>query len=76
MAKTIKISDEAFETAKSHATISLRSIPKQVEYWFKIGKLAEENPDLNYKFIKEILLSKQELDGSPKNKYSLGKSVS
>ena len=37
-----------------------RSIAGQIEYWAKIGKLAEENPDLNYEFIKQILISQQE----------------
>jgi hypothetical protein len=37
-----------------------RSVPKQIEYWSRIGKITEENPDLTYKFIHEILIAQQE----------------
>jgi hypothetical protein len=37
-----------------------RSVAKQIEYWAKIGKIAEENPDLPYSFIQDILLGQQE----------------
>lgn len=37
-----------------------RSIPKQIEYWSKIGKIAEENPDLTYALIRDILIADQE----------------
>jgi len=72
MAKTIKISDEAFEIAKSHAKISKRSVPKQIEYWSSIGKIAEENPDLSYRFIREIMISMQEHEMSAVSKYQFG----
>ena len=35
-------------------------VPKQIEHWVKIGRIAEENPDLPYNFIKDILLSLEE----------------
>jgi len=31
-------------------------------YWARIGKIAEENPDLSYDFIKNILLGKIEAE--------------
>jgi len=57
---TIKLSDDLINEAKRYATVFSRSIPKQIEYWSRIGKIAEENPDLPYSFIQEILLAKQE----------------
>ncbi len=72
MAKTIKISDSAFEQAKSHAKISKRSVPKQIEYWSSIGKIAEENPDLSYRFIREIMISMQEYEMSAVTEYQFG----
>lgn len=60
MAKAVKLSDKLVEEAKRYAEISCRSIPGQIEYWSKIGKIAEENPDLPYEFIKDILLANQE----------------
>ena len=44
----------------------------QVEYWAKIGKIAEENPDLPFTFIKEILLGLEELKEEEKEEYAFG----
>ena len=35
-------------------------VPRQIEYWAKLGKLLEENPDFHV-FIKDILLAKEEV---------------
>lgn len=32
----------------------------QIEHWAKIGRLAEENPDLTYELIKNLLIAQQE----------------
>ena len=61
MATTIKLSDKVISDARRYGEIYSRSTPKQIEYWANIGKIAEENPDLPYSFIKEILLAKAEL---------------
>tara|TARA_Y100000031_G_scaffold145703_1_gene178596 strand:+ start:1641 stop:1853 length:213 start_codon:yes stop_codon:yes gene_type:complete len=57
---TINLSDELINEAKKYANVYSRSTPKQIEYWAKIGKIAEENPDLPYEFIKGVLLSMDE----------------
>lgn len=62
MSQSVKLSDELCEEAKRHAALFSRSVPKQIEYWSRIGKLAEENPDLPYSFIRDMLHSKQESD--------------
>jgi len=36
------------------------SVPKQIEYWSKIGKIAQENPDLPFSLIREIMIADQE----------------
>ena len=54
--------------AKSHPatlyavmlTHDSRVIVKQIEYWSQIGKVAEENPDLPFAMIRDILIAKQE----------------
>ena len=61
MATTIKLSDNLIAEARKYGNIYSRSAPKQIEYWSRIGKIAEENPDLPYSFIKDILFAKQEL---------------
>jgi len=60
MPTAIKLSDEFIQEVKRYAHTYHRSVPKQIEYWSRIGKIAEENPDLSYPFIKDILLSLEE----------------
>ena len=56
----INISDEIIKDAKRYASVYSRSVPKQIEHWSRIGKIAEENQDLTYSFIENILLSLEE----------------
>ncbi len=58
MAITVKLSDNIIKEARRYGAVYSRSTPKQIEYWITIGKIAEENPDLPYNFIKDILLTK------------------
>ena len=37
-----------------------RSLAGQIEHWAKIGRIAEENPDLTYDLIRSILIAQQE----------------
>ncbi len=72
MATTIKLSDDIVNKAKRYGAVYSRSTPKQIEYWLNIGKIAEENPDLPYNFIKEILLAKAELKDKQVTPYEFG----
>jgi predicted negative regulator of RcsB-dependent stress response len=62
MNKAIKLSSRLITDATQYAKVYSRSTPKQIEHWAKIGKIAEENPDLSYEFINELLLAKQQLE--------------
>mgnify|MGYP003631908729 CR=1 FL=1 len=57
---TINLSDDLVEKAKKYAHVYNRSTPKQIEYWAKIGRACEDNPDLPFGFIKDILLAVDE----------------
>ncbi len=59
---TVNLSNDLVENAKRYAAAFSRSTPKQIEHWAKIGKIAEENPDLPYEFIQDILLSLQQVE--------------
>ena len=61
MGASVKISDYIVEEAKTVSKALNRSVAGQIEYWAKLGKLSEENPDLNHVFIKDILLAKEEV---------------
>lgn len=73
MAKAVKLSDKLVNEAKKYAQVYSRSVPGQIEYWSKIGKIAEENPDLNYQLIKGILLSLEEKAKGKLSEYQFSK---
>jgi len=58
---TLKLSDKLINDARRYGSVYSRSTPKQIEHWANIGKIAEENPDLSYDFIKGIQLAKLEV---------------
>ncbi len=60
MSVTVKLSKALVEQARHRAVVEHRSIPKQIEYWSMIGKAAEENPDLPFTLIRDILIARQE----------------
>lgn len=70
--KTIKLSGAIVSEANKYAAVFSRSIPKQIEHWVKIGRIAEENPDLSYNFIKDILLSLEEMKSEKPSPYQFG----
>jgi hypothetical protein len=35
------------------------SVPKQIEYWSQIGKIAQENPNLPFSLDREITIADQ-----------------
>ena len=60
MASAVKLSDTIVSEAKIMSKAVNRSVAGQIEHWAKIGRIAEENPDLTYEFIKNILIAQQE----------------
>ncbi|PKL40285.1 MAG: hypothetical protein CVV41_19665 [Candidatus Riflebacteria bacterium HGW-Riflebacteria-1] len=72
MAIAIKISDSLISEARVYSKVNNRSLTGQIEFWAKIGKCSEENPDLTYEQIKEILLGLEELHSGQKIEYKFG----
>ncbi len=72
MPKAVKISDELAANAAIFARVENRSIAGQVEYWAKLGKIAEENPDLPISFIKDILIGRAQVGMGQKIPYNFG----
>ena len=60
MATAVKLSEGVVSDAKIISKALNRSVAKQIEHWVRIGKIAEENPDLTYEFIKDILIAREE----------------
>lgn len=69
MSTVLKISDELVEKAKIQSNVNNRSLTKQIEYWAKIGRIAEENPDLTYDDIKNILVGLEEVKAGQVSDY-------
>ncbi len=61
MAISVRLSDDFVLEAKAYGDAENRSVPKQIEYWAKIGKIMMENPDLSYEFVHESLLATEEV---------------
>ena len=72
MAKAIKLSDELVVDAATHGKAQHRSTPRQIEYWARIGKIADENPDLTLGFVKDILTGLEEAETSDVTEYHFG----
>jgi len=72
MSTAVRVSDELMREAKLFSLVDNRSITGQIEHWAKIGKCVEENPDLTYSMIKEILIGLQELEHGESSEYTFG----
>ena len=72
MAIAVRISEELANEARKLGRIDHRSLAGQIEHWARMGKCAEENPDLPYSLIKEILIGIEELDQEEKSEYTFG----
>ena len=71
MATAVKLSDDLVNSAKPYASAMHRSVTKQIEYWAKLGKAAEENPDLPISMILDILVSMEEAKAGILHEYQL-----
>ena len=72
MATAVRISERLVREAKLMSSVDNRSVTGQIEHWAKIGKCAEENPNLTYSLIKEILIGLAELDRGEGSEYRFG----
>lgn len=69
MAKSVLIDDNLFTQAQDYAELNCRSIPQQIENWAEIGRIAEDNPDLPYEYIRDVLLATAEIESAPTEPY-------
>ncbi|MDR2543806.1 MAG: ParD-like family protein [Treponema sp.] len=70
--RAVKLSGDVISIADRYAAVFSRSVPKQIEHWVKIGRIAEENPDLPYNFIKDIMISMEETKNEKPIPYKFG----
>ncbi len=72
MTTAVRVSAKLVQEAKLYSKLDNRSVRGQIEHWARIGKCAEENPDLTCSLIKEILLGLEELDQGEHSEYISG----
>ena len=72
MPAVIKLSDSIIEEARPYASAMHRSIPKQIEYWARLGKAVEENPDLPLSMVMNLLISLEEAKAGKFSEYTFG----
>jgi hypothetical protein len=72
MTTAVRVSQELVREAKIYSKIDQRSVTGQIEHWARIGKCAEENPDLTYSLIKEIMIGLAELEQGESSEYTFG----
>ncbi len=69
---TVKLSKSIVAEARLMSKVLNRSIAGQIEHWAKIGRIAEENPDLTFEFIKSILIGIEEIESEKVEPYVFG----
>jgi hypothetical protein len=72
MATAVRITDELVREARMFSNIDNRSLTGQIEHWARIGKCAEENPNLPYSVLKDILIGLAELEQGASSEYKFG----
>jgi hypothetical protein len=72
MPTAVRITDDLVRDAKIFSKIDKRSLTGQIEHWARIGKCAEENPDLTYALIRDILIGLSELEQGESSEYKFG----
>ena len=68
----ITIPDTLATIAQQQATVSQRTLSQQIVYWTHFGKLAEDNPELPFAFLQEVLLAHEEAKAGEVEPYEFG----
>jgi ParD-like antitoxin of type II bacterial toxin-antitoxin system len=72
MSHAIRVSQDLFDKAQVRAETLHRSVSGQIEFWSKIGRIAEENPDLTFQNIHQILIGLGEKKAGQVSPYKFG----
>jgi hypothetical protein len=72
VAKVIKLSNGLIEDAIKQGKAQNRSPSQQIEYWARLGKIAEKNPELSFGFIKDIWIGLAEYEENDVSTYQFG----
>jgi hypothetical protein len=60
MATNVNLADDLVEKARKTAAANHRSIPEQIEYYYRVAHIGQENPTLSFSLIQELLIADTE----------------
>lgn len=66
---SIRLDHTLIEQASVIAKAQHRTPPKQIEHWATIGRIMEDNPDLSYEFVRQLLIAQAEVDAGMTEPY-------
>jgi len=69
---SVRLDQELLERAAIMARALNRTTPKQIEHWAKIGEIMEDNPDLPYEFVRQVIIAKAEKEAGKLEAYDFG----
>ena len=72
MTTAVRVSENLVREARLMSAVDNRSVTGQIEHWARVGKCAEDNPELTYRVIKDILIGVEELDQGESSEYQFG----
>lgn len=72
MSIAVNLDERLVKDARLQSKVLSRSVTKQIEHWAKIGHIAEDNPDLTYSQIKDILLGIENYNEGNVEEYERG----
>ncbi|MDR0803615.1 MAG: ParD-like family protein [Rickettsiales bacterium] len=68
--QSVRLSQNIIADASKYAALEMRSVPKQIEYFYTLGKIAAENPDLPLAFIRDAISARAEIDNKKTSKFN------
>lgn len=60
MSVAVRISDPLANKARSRSRAMHRSLAGQIEYWAEMGEILEDNPDLSFSFVQEMMIGREQ----------------
>jgi len=73
MSIAVRISDPLVRKARVRSRVLHRSIAGQIEYWAKMGEMLENNPDLSFSFVQDVLVGREQAKAGELTFYEFGK---
>jgi len=72
MSIAVRISDTLAKKARVRSRALHRSLAGQIEYWAEMGEVLEDNPDLSFSFVHEIILGREQAKSGELTFYEFG----